>query len=603
MRTRLFLLSLVLVLVLSLSLMTSCEKNPAIPPSESGSPSDSVSDSSQPDGPENVLPDAEVHNIIENGVPKYNLIRLDSASKNMTAYCTELFNHLNTMADGFFNFDTDYSIEYIQTGSHDPSTFEIVVGNTNYEQSSQVMKDLTFGEYAIEVVGNKIILAAHCDSGIKKAINEFTKCITNAYDADTKTLTLQKSELEQRAVYDENLNFLTSYGESRLDLEMDTGDSTKMLKLLNTKPEDMNECISKLQEKGMKLHTSNDTERTKAATLVNDKIAISFFFADSDDSTRIFIDDLSVVSAPTYERDYTDAEKICDTKLIQIGTTPSDNDAQNGECYLIRLPDGRFVIYDGGFSGNESGATPRNNAKRIYETLLEYTPGEMTPTVAAWYITHAHGDHNGAYKTFMKTYAGRVTVEELAINYPIENIDDADWGNRENDIILFRQYFPNGKFVKLHPGHVSRYADVEIEVLYTIELFYPKKFDYFNTSSTVTRVKACGQTIMMSGDMSPDGNSILRTIYSGELKSDFYQVSHHGGNGGSDAFNKLCDPRWVLWPRGDSEWGRVMGLDRNSYLTASDTKVEIMFPAWFQTTVINLPFDGTEAGYVIYPNK
>ena len=592
----------VLALVLSTLAFVSCSNDP-IPPSESDSVSDSASQSEPSDQPDDPLKDVEIHNIIENGVPKYNLIRVDSASKQLISYINLLFNALNGKSDDFVNYDTDYSVEYLQTKAHDPASYEIVIGNTNYDQSAQVLETIEPGEYAIEVVGRKIVIVAHSDTGLRVAINKFITLVEGAYDAETKTLSLKKSDIEEKVVYDHALQLLGSYGDTNIDLEWDCGDNTKMYRFLNTKPEDMDEYVNKLMDNGYKLHTSHSTNNVKAATVYNDIHAISLFYAKNDNSTRIFMDDLYTVDLPTYENDYNSSTKKCDSKLIQIGTTPADNDAQNGECYLIQLEDGRFIIYDGGFSGNQSGATPRNNAKRIYDTMVKYSPAGKTPTVAAWFITHAHGDHVGALNTFLSQYSNKAIIEDLVLNYPLKNLDDADWSARVNIVNSFKKNYPEGDFIKIHPGQLLKYANVDIEVLYTIELYHPGEFTYFNTSSTVTRLSVGGQSIMMSGDMSTDANAICRNYYGDELKSDFYQVAHHGYSGGTNAFNKLCAPRWVLWPVGEDDYSGLKNNERNSWLSDKNSTVEIIFPALFQTTVINLPFDGTEAGYTVYPNS
>ena len=111
------------------------------------------------------------------------------------------------------------------------------------------------------------------------------------------------------------------------------------------------------------------------------------------------------------------------------------------------------------------------------------------------------------------------------------------------------------------------------------------------------------QTFMMSGDMSPDSNRICIDCYRSHLQSDFYQVAHHGATGGSNEFNKICKPKYVLWPIGGGKWDTYKNHERNSWLSDPNSSVEIIFPALFQTTVIKLPFDGSESSYEIYPNQ
>ena len=61
---------------------------------------------------------------------------------------------------------------------------------------------------------------------------------------------------------------------------------------------------------------------------------------------------------------------------------------------LIRLTDRRFVIVDGGFNRSDS-------ASLLLKAMKEQSTGYLCRekiTVAAWIITHAHGDHSGVLK-------------------------------------------------------------------------------------------------------------------------------------------------------------------------------------------------------------
>ncbi|MBR2370690.1 MAG: hypothetical protein IKA82_01590 [Clostridia bacterium] len=164
------------------------------------------------------------------------------------------------------------------------------------------------------------------------------------------------------------------------------------------------------------------------------------------------------------------------------------------------------------------------------------------------------------------------------------------------------KYYPKTERVKAHPGQLFKYANVEIEMLYSLEFNAPNVLEFYNNSSLVNKVFVHGQSIMMTGDMGPEANPICRKYYGNYLKSDFYQVAHHGGQGGSNEFNKLCNPKYVLWPVGERSYQSLKDHSYNSWLSTSGT-VDIFFPAWYHTTVINLPFDGKESSYEVYPNK
>ena len=61
--------------------------------------------------------------------------------------------------------------DWIKDGAtHDSSALEILVGATNYTETAEVTKDLTYGEYIIKAVGNKIVIFSYTDSGYTKAV-------------------------------------------------------------------------------------------------------------------------------------------------------------------------------------------------------------------------------------------------------------------------------------------------------------------------------------------------------------------------------------------------------------------------------------------------
>ena len=53
----------------------------------------------------------------------------------------------------------------------DSSTYEILVGETNYPESKEAHASIGYGEYAIKVVGNKLVIAAYGENEIYRAVN------------------------------------------------------------------------------------------------------------------------------------------------------------------------------------------------------------------------------------------------------------------------------------------------------------------------------------------------------------------------------------------------------------------------------------------------
>ena len=602
------LISLLLVLmVLSMSFaLIACDKDPTPPAdSEGESSSDVTPGDSETDGTEEgAIPDVTVHNIIENGAAKYAVIRAEDATKTAIGAATALYQYFSGLSSELVRFETDYTIDYLLNGSHNMEAYEIIIGNTIYEYSSTAGEGLGYGDYRITTEGNKIFVASPTDAGLNAAVNYLITVFKSNYNSDTASLSVNAADIEKKSVYSSFLNSMPTVEGAVLSFLYDCGDETDMLAFKNCTEEIFDKYVAKLKELDYKEYTSTEMNNNKFITLTNSNKIFNVSFTPSDKMMRVIVDNSAKFSLPEYDKDWDSSKKVCDSLLIQIGTAPADNPEQNGECYLIRCEDGRFLVWDGGFRNNSPDVTPKNNHIHLYNALVKYTPEGQTPTIAAWIFTHGHSDHVGVVSTFASTYSKKVDVDQFVYNFPSLDPDLNTYGpaTTRSTVDAMSKYYPNAELVKAHPGQLFKYANVEMEMLYTLEFYAPKVLEFYNTSSLVDRVWIYGQSIMMSGDMSPDANDICRKYYKDYLKSDFYQVAHHGASGGSNTFNKLVAPKWVLWPRGETNYTASTTSDRNSWLSDKTSSVEIIFPAWFQTTVINLPFDGKEGSYEVYPN-
>ena len=599
---KLFTSLLLALIVLSMTFaFISCDKTPDTPPAESDSdslPDDSESSTDQ--GTDGVV-DLTEHKIIENGVVNYSVVRVESASKDLISDVTRLYDFLSTKSSQPVTYETDYSIDYLTTGSHDASKLEIVIGNTNYEKSAELADSLNYGEYIIQPSGSKIYLVSPTDGGLEAAINDLINMFSLSYDSAAGQLTVTSAELNCKEVFDEALAAIPAMDNATYDFSKNGGDKSTMLAFKNTKIEDFDAYATKLREQGYKEYSSYENFGTnKFIMFTKGDTALSLLYTKSDSKTRIILDDLTETDLPEVDTEYT---KKCETILLQVGTAPKDQDAQNGECYMIRCEDGRFIIIDGGFSGTKAdgGGTPHNNAKRIYETLVKYTPTEMKPTVACWIFTHSHGDHSGAFSTFVKSYANSVDVDQFVYNYPLNTVNDEIWSNRPNVRTRLDTYYPDADVVKAHAGQTFKYANIDMEVLYAAELFWPGTITNMNEVSLVTRFYVGDQTILMPGDMYPAANTVCQKYLGSFLKSDFYAVSHHGYSGSSNPFCQFVAPTWVLWPVGESHYYSNRSNARHSWLVGPESSAKQHFPAFFQTTVFHFPFNGTN--YETYDNK
>ena len=207
--------------------------------------------------------------------------------------------------------------------------------------------------------------------------------------------------------------------------------------------------------------------------------------------------------------------------------------------YVLRLADGRFLCWDGGVDAD---------ADTIYKIICDQNVREGKPVIAAWFMTHNHGDHYGALKTFARKYGDKVDIEALVHNMPARELVEGhlDWElNREPDMAtmiarLYEYYdilepiYPNADIIVCRAGQRFQYGDIAVDILFTVENMYKKDLYDGNGSSmisSITNLKT-GKRMIETGDASITCCALLSGIYEDELKCNVIQVPHHGANGG-----------------------------------------------------------------------
>lgn len=250
-----------------------------------------------------------------------------------------------------------------------------------------------------------------------------------------------------------------------------------------------------------------------------------------------------------------------------------------GEMYIISLEDGSFIVIDGCNADTVI-------CDRIYKVLLDLyerghgkAPSETDPIrIAAWYVTHGHGDHFGAMAQFINKYCKNyestpVTIDTVIANFASDEgyygayVDkDANTTVRDN-LAVYSSYMkdkapgeePGFKYFKVHTGQKFWIGNVECEVMYTHEDLYPKRLHVYNDSSTVIRttihytengqiVAGSKTSVMWLGDAQLASCTFLRGMYGSYLQSDMVQVAHHIGSGSEVRVYELIQPTWAWFP-------------------------------------------------------
>ena len=496
--------------------------------------------------------------------------------------------------------------------THDSSTLEILFGATNYPESAEVVNSLSYGEYAIKAIGNKIVVFSYTDAGYSKAITSLISIIRASVtdEADgTKTLSIPVEELKIVKQSDAMTASLPSFDGGKFSSVTDMGDGCYGVIIKDTTPEHYSAYLTKLAAVGYQTYSTNEIVGNKFAVLYTDKYTVNTSYYSSNKEVRVIIEPFGEHTLPTKK---SDAAPVTTSQISMIGVEGiySGDYQQNGMCIIYRLSDGSFVIVDGGHHGN-SGIYAANIIKALREQSKDYAKTDKDITIAAWIISHPHTDHFGTlmneYKQFTKFNFERIMVNfwpEAAFTTAQNKTSSFATGkyvNYNKTVSVAREICVD--YVVPHIGQVWWFGDTAFEILYTLDAYLPTVANAFNTSSIVFRsitTDASGKstTAIITGDATGHAFNICNTLYRNELACDILQVAHHGGgtggaNNGTQSAYSLMKPSVILWPVGANHFDTVKANTYNHVLLEGKNPnyAELYVAGWQGNTVtIPLPY-------------
>ena len=260
-------------------------------------------------------------------------------------------------------------------------------------------------------------------------------------------------------------------------------------------------------------------------------------------------------------------QKVTDSKLTVVERPDGTG------CYIYTLEDGSFVVIDGG--NNEYISEFYGVLKALYKEIYGTNPTSSKPIrIAAWYLTHTHGDHVGVLNGFSSYFGTDVVLDGIIGNFP--SYDEFYNAPSVNPTILNKMgttswfkgtsegssaYVP---FYNVHTGQKFYIGNLEFEVMFTPEDMHPWSVKAFNNACTVIRltthahdvqvggtvsanaVASSKVSLMSLGDIYAHSARMLRAAYGSYLESDIMTNGHHG-TGGEGELYQLINPQIVLW--------------------------------------------------------
>ncbi len=377
-----------------------------------------------------------------------------------------------------------------------------------------------------------------------------------------------------------------------------SGDGTIVLTAVGTNADTYNAYLKALEFAGFELYTSNVMDSNLFATYINENLTVNVYYIDSNKTVRVVYEPKGELPGLESENVY---DKSFEWETLLTSVYLEDEPNPQGQSFIIRLEDGSFIVYDGGMAEGTN-----LESKKLYDKLMEQTPRGKKPVIAAWLFSHAHADHVGVFNEFSLNYHDKVTIERFFYNFPSEE----EMEILQPDVLapnlteygifkrVMSEYYADIPAIKVHTGNKFYIRNVEVEVLFTYEDFYPTAIDRMNSSSTVFRMHVGGQSILWLGDSTPVSEALMLEQLGSYLKSDVLQLAHHGIDGLLEAY-QTYDPTYCLWPAAKLFYKQYINSAPNKWLIRESENVKEVIVSGYGTYSVQLPMDikGTYASH------
>ena len=220
-------------------------------------------------------------------------------------------------------------------------------------------------------------------------------------------------------------------------------------------------------------------------------------------------------------------------------TQYSDASGSNSMCYsLVNQSDGTLILIDGGWSANA------DTVRRIID--------ENGGRVKAWFLTHYHGDHIGAFNEVYAEYRDR--IERIYVN-PLdwETFEPIarDWDTPEAFRSFLDQTADADNVVTLVRDDELDIDGIHIRVFNAFDDHVRElSTDWPNDSSLVMKFSFSEDSLLIMGDLArggiPLGQYLLDTYGAETLRADYVQAGHHGNWGQPIEFYAALKPRVIF---------------------------------------------------------
>ncbi len=204
------------------------------------------------------------------------------------------------------------------------------------------------------------------------------------------------------------------------------------------------------------------------------------------------------------------------------------------------------------------GGTPGDGGQ-----MAEFLKEKANSQVDAWFFTHPHHDHMGAFLTVCKEYP-EIEIGKVLCDFPSVDMLKEYGMRAEFEMTLWQEFesLKNSRFAdrfcRVKKGDIFEFDDIKINVL---RVFNDKITENFvNNSSVVYRIDSPDKRVLILGDLGVEaGNEVMKNCSAESLYAHYTQLAHHGQNGVSKEFYRYIKPVRCLWAAPEWLWNNDAG--------------------------------------------
>ncbi len=499
-------------------------------------------------------PDVEV---AKDGVTAYKIVRGQRSSDGVKSIVLDLRSAMIDALGAAPSLSDDFVMDEAELTA---DATEILIGDTNRPDSITLKESLPAGNsYAIAVKGSRIVIVAANEAVLKEAVDVFIRDYVNTAQGGNLML---KGDLYITDTLPDFVRdgwvlscpsptvgalaegFYNSGSGLADDTRRETGEYSRMQVVSDVTKADFEAYTEEMKSAGYTQILNHTIGKNRYAEFTKDALTYHVAFMGGTGEIRV-TEDRAGVSLAEFAYETQGGTK---SVIYQYGlyydpnNQVTDKTVNCGMLYILQLSDNSLVLVDGGHL-HQSSDEAIDGLMTFLHSLTGTQKGESV-RIAAWYITHAHGDHVTGTAKLLNRYHDEIVLERVMYNIPSYQVRSAGYDdNTTTAKEIVRRYYPDVKFLKLHSGQKFYLSNVGFEVLYTHEDAVglakfteaakngtPVQFPLgdYNCTSTILRLHIDGQTVLLLGDTNTETEAVVKNFYPASVwKSDVVQVAHH----------------------------------------------------------------------------